>query len=130
MREAPAEPRVAVAPHVGGDAQSRWQDVVALAKEKRVKCWSSLEHNTVLLGVEGTMVRLACSDSFSLELCRTNQSTVATMVKDIFGPGYTVEFDDAFAAASPRAGAPAPRRTDDDPAVQMLMRELGAREIN
>lgn len=115
------------------DLVSSWNAFVALARERRVKCWSALEHNSSPVELAGSTLRVSCTDVFHLEMCRKNIPELTRILRELRGPQFAIEFVDTLSTATSApptaASASSPEARTDDSMIQVLVRELGAKEI-
>ena len=120
-------------PVTSAEPTSAWRQFVATARERRIKCWSALEHNSIFLGVQNNIISIGFSEEFHLDLCKKNIAELNVLAKEIFGKDHTLNLLEESLPETTPAAAPSPAPTRSaaglDPLAEMLAREFGAEEI-
>ncbi|HZV13295.1 MAG TPA: DNA polymerase III subunit gamma/tau [Candidatus Kapabacteria bacterium] len=122
--------------YTAAEPTDAWRQFIATARERRIRCWSTLEHNTIFLGMQSNTIRIAFTEEFHRDLCKKNLGEINTLAKELFGSGYSFVLQEelmAETASSPTVSAPAPvsnGETSRDPLAELLAREFGAEEIH
>jgi len=129
------------------EPDTAWKQVVERAHERRIRCWSSLEHHTVFIGTAKNIINLACTDDFHLTACKKNIAEINAIAKEFFGKEFSVAFQDETVSINSEPNLSA-QKTDTpstqsissgsvqnstsggDPIGELLARELGAEEIH
>jgi DNA polymerase-3 subunit gamma/tau len=118
-----------------GEVLSRWQEFLGEVRMRKISLWSTLE-NTRLLGVDGSVVRLACDDEFQASMVMKNKETIADLFAHVFHmrPRVVTEItrthDRRPAAPSGSEGTIAESGSrEEHPVIAAMKRELGAEPI-
>ncbi|HET7153273.1 MAG TPA: hypothetical protein VFJ29_05875, partial [Candidatus Kapabacteria bacterium] len=114
-----------------------WRQLIATARERRIRCWSTLEHNTIFLGIQSSAIKIAFSEEFHRDQCKRYIADLNALAKEILGAGYSFAIQEELAAenssepspAATTATAPVGNTQSGDALAELLAREFGAEEI-
>ena len=115
-----------------GEVASRWQEFLGEVRLKKISLWSTME-SARLLGMEGDIVRLGCTDDFQASMVDKNKEALAEMFYKVFTvrPRLLTEIAPGERATSEEANGAGGSKTAttpaiDHPVIAALKRELGA----
>ncbi len=132
----PAQSQPARPPSGTGEAEvsSRWSELLAEIRSKKISLWPAFE-NATLLGVEHGIVRLGVSDDFQASLIQKNKDVLADIFQKVLNVRLGVRPEVAGGGEGP-GRKPAPANSpaaeppaDDHPVIAAMKRELGAEPI-
>jgi DNA polymerase III gamma/tau subunit len=126
-----AEPVGAAVKLAEGEIASRWQEFIGEVRSKRISLGSVLA-STTLLGVNGTSIRVGCSNDFEASTVTRNREVLADITQKLFGVRARLDAEiqtglqsnAGTGAESGQAGGPNPGQ--EHPVIQAIIKELGA----
>ncbi len=126
-----AEPSKPVATLAEGEIASRWQEFIGEVRSKRISLGSVLA-STTLLGVNGTSIRIGCSNDFEASTVTRNREVLAEITQKLFGVKARLEAE-IHSGLRPTAGDAGTAGVSGEqnpgqehPVIQAIIKELGA----
>ena len=126
-----AESSYASAALAEGEIVSRWQEFIGEVRSKRISLGSVLA-STTLLGVNGTSIRIGCSNEFEASTVTRYRDVLGEISQKLFGVRAHMEaeirpgLDQNSGEPNTSGGTGSESTAQEHPVIQAIIKELGA----
>lgn len=114
-----------------GEIVSRWQEFIGEVRSKRISLGSVLA-STTLLGVNGTSIRIGCSNEFEASTVTRYRDVLGEISQKLFGVRAHMEaeirpgLDQNSGEPNTSGGTGSESTAQEHPVIQAIIKELGA----